>query len=57
MTKNEILKNVENIAINGDTDQTKLNALNLLLSYELASEKEAELEKNERKKMQNLKKE
>ena len=45
MIKNEIIEKVENIAINGDTDQTKLNALNLLLSYEISLEKEAELEK------------
>lgn len=48
MLKSEIIEKIENIANNADESQTRLNALNLLLNYEIAVEKEEEAKQRQK---------
>lgn len=48
MLKSEIIEKIEHIANNADESQTRLNALNLLLNYEITVEKEEEMKKKQK---------
>ena len=47
MQKSEILKHIEDIALKSKENQVRLNALNLLLNYEISVEKEIEIKKKQ----------
>lgn len=48
MLKSEIIEKIEHIAVNADENQTRLNALNLLLNYEISVEKEEEIKRKQK---------
>lgn len=48
MLKSEIIEKIEHIAVNADESQTRLNALNLLLNYEISVEKEEEIKRKQK---------
>lgn len=48
MLKSEIIEKIEHIANNADESQTRLNALNLLLNYEITVEKEEEIKRKQK---------
>lgn len=47
MQKSEILEHIEDIALKSKENQVRLNALNLLLNYEISVEKEIEIKKKQ----------